>query len=264
MDLVRYFQFEEKRIIDSFAEKRVRLSDSCVKGGANEKLIGDFLLDHLNNSKICYNNQIVDSDGNMSDEVDIIVYNSYQPFKVESNQILIAEGIDSIIQVKAILSSNEIDRIIKNAQRAKKLIRKASKNDEVSNVIIGDVENFINRIPYICIVFESDLSLKTTLSLLNEKYKEIPQSEQLDAIFVLNKFTIYNFRNGEGKAMRLKEKPLKGFVGGPTVEKTIYFFMEFLVTCTPIFFRKTNPLVYYLEKEHHFKNFLIDTSLNQL
>ncbi|MDX8551762.1 hypothetical protein KHC33_04175 [Methanospirillum sp. J.3.6.1-F.2.7.3] len=83
-----------------------------------------------------------------------------------------------------------------------------------------------------------DFRLKTTLSLLNEKYKEIPQSEQLDAIFVLNKFTIYNFRNGEGKAMKLKEKPLKGFVGGPTVEKTIYFFMEFLLLALQFFLEK--------------------------
>lgn len=263
MDLVTYFTSEEKRLIDSFNEKRNRLTDSSVKGGANEKLIGEFLSDHLNNRKICYNNQIVDSKGNMSDELDIIVYNSYQPFNVKSNQILIAEGVDSIIQVKVILSTKEINRIIKSVQRAKKIIREASDRDEVSNTMIGDVENFVNRIPYICIAFESELTLETTIRTLGEKYKDIPQTEQVDAIFVLNKFSIYNFRDGEGKAFLLNGKQLKGFVGGITDEKTIYYFIEYLVSCTPYFFRRTNPLVHYLKNEHHYDKFIVNTVLNQ-
>lgn len=262
MDLLDYFQRQEERLINNFDDIRRRLTDSSVKGGVNEQIIGTFLTDNLNNRNISYRNQVIDSKGNISDEVDVVIYNSYQPFKVDSTQILLAEGVDSIIQVKAKLTTKEISRIVKNAQKAKKVIREGSEGDIVSGIPVEDAENFVERIPYICIAFDSELKIETAIDSFAEALENIPLFEQPDAIFVINKFSLFNFRDGSGRTWLVNDKPLKGIIGLTTGDETIYHFMVYITSNTPLFFRRTNPLTFYLEKIPRFGRLYYDQRKN--
>jgi hypothetical protein len=60
------------------------------------------------------NSQIIDSDCLRSDEVDVCVCN-YDQFLIQpEGGLLISEGVDFVVQVKAMVTDDELDRALKN------------------------------------------------------------------------------------------------------------------------------------------------------
>ena len=186
MDIIKqYFVGQQRRLKDDFDRIRATLSDSDVKGSANEQAIVEFLQKHTSAHFITSNVQIIDSYGKASDEVDICVCNVNQPFGANPNQLVIAEGVDFVVQVKAKLSSQEIDRVIKNAKTVKQLKRKATQHDRVFGHI-EDAPYYIDRIPYFVLANTSELTLETTYKKLLTSLSSVPLEFQPDAIFVLS------------------------------------------------------------------------------
>ncbi|SHI47217.1 hypothetical protein SAMN04488096_1023 [Mesonia phycicola] len=246
--LQKYLKLYQDNLINDFSRIRKVINDSSVKGGKNEKIVANFIEGHFDNKITCTNSQIIDSFGSTSDEVDVAVCNKDQPFIANDGEILICEGIDFIIQVKAILTNQELDRIIKNCKSVKKLKRKYLKQDTFQGNI-GDLNYHINRIPYIVFAFESNTKINTIHQNLDLKLKNVPLELQPDAIFILNKGSLINFREGLGNSFTINEKKLIGLVGFILDEMTLLEFVRYINWIVPKIERRTKPITHYFNEQ---------------
>jgi hypothetical protein len=253
MDIIKqYFVGQQRRLKDDFDRIRATLSDSDVKGSANEQAVVEFLQKHISAHFITSNVQIIDSYGKASDEVDICVCNVDQPFGVNPGQLVIAEGVDFVVQVKAKLSSHEIDRAIKNAKTVKQLKRKATQHDRVFGHI-EDAPYYIDRIPYFILAYTSELTLETTRQKLLTSLSSVPLEFQPDAFFVLDRGAILNMREGKGNVWKSGDRPITGLCIADSGEQTLLEFVNYMYSIVPRFSRMVNPLLHYFSKNRDYK-----------
>ena len=253
MDKVeKYFELYGKRILEDFERIRSTTKDSDVKGGKNEKVIANFLEQHISSYFITTGIELLDAHGFSSNEIDVCVCNRDQPFKNETGELVLVEGVDFVIQVKAILTNPEIERIAKNARSVKKLKRSHGKGDQI---VVGDgIEYYVNRVPYFVIAFDTQLSFETTFNSIVSKLKEIPSEEQPDGIFVLNKASFLNFRDTKDSGFKSHTDqgwvPVSGWIGLETKEFTLLEFMKYSNTVVPKIKRMRNPILNYFSQDY--------------
>jgi len=239
-----YLESQERRLREEFNSIRANYRDSDTKGSANEDVVAEFLQKHVSARYVVTNVEIIDSYGEASSEVDVCACNTDQPFDKSPGQIVIAEGVDFVIQVKASLTSGEIDRIISNCDSAKKLRRKASDKD-FTYAKMEDIPYFVDRIPYIVLAFSSQLKLDSVQRKFSEKLSNVSLERQPDAIFILNRGAILNFREGKGKVWRSNGRPISGLTAAYTGDRTLFEFLRYIYTYAPRFHRMMSPLVHY-------------------
>jgi hypothetical protein len=183
----------------SFERTRQVQKDSHIKGGANERTLGEFLRENLGAQRVAVNSSIIDPSGAQSDEVDVAVVNQYQPLWTgDSQQILIAHGVESAYQVKARLTTDELRRAMRNAQSVKKLQRRPGIGGEVVAKTPADLARFVERIPFFVFAYESNVSAPNAIQLVREEFADVPYEEQPDGIFVLDDWAAINVANNDG------------------------------------------------------------------
>ncbi|WP_226163320.1 DUF6602 domain-containing protein [Hymenobacter terricola] len=245
----KYFASHQRRITEDFARIRDIYSDSAVKGSNNEKIVSEFLSEHIKCNFISNNNQIIDSLGKASDEIDVCVCNDDQPFRTKTGELILCEGVDFVVQVKAVISSNEIDRIIKNCISVKKLDRQLTLGMTAKG-FAGDYEYMIQRIPYLVFAFDSKTSIEAIFMQLRKKLKSVPLHLQPDAIFVLNKGYFINLRRGEGVPIKGRDARneatlLKGIAGFDTPAYTLLEMIRYINVYLPKAIRTHSIISYY-------------------
>ncbi len=196
----KYLQSQGRKLLVEFEDTRAKHKDPDVKGGGNEAIVGNFIQAHFPSKIVVRNTSIIDTSNQQSDEVDLAVCNEDQPFLSRASvpDLLIAEGVDFVVQVKAKLTTGEIRRIVHNCQSVKRLTRVSSNPDEIHLDAEADVPFFVDRIPYISLAFESALRLPTVADRFRTECQNIPIEEQPDVVFILGKGMVLNARNGEG------------------------------------------------------------------
>ncbi|HYT94733.1 MAG TPA: DUF6602 domain-containing protein [Gemmataceae bacterium] len=196
----QYVKSQGRKLLAEFEELRGKHKDPDVKGGGNEGIVKEFMQRHLPFKVVVQNTSIIDTNDQQSDELDVVVCNEDQPFLSRTSipDLLIAEGVDFVLQVKANLTTTEIRRTVRNCRSVKRLQRVTSDNDYILVDAPADIPFFVDRIPYICFAFESRLRLSTVANRLRDECQNTPIEEQPDAVFVLGKGMVVNARNGEG------------------------------------------------------------------
>ncbi|PIF05995.1 MAG: hypothetical protein CSA36_03845 [Draconibacterium sp.] len=250
---IEQYLVKQSEILNKEFEKiKSIFGDSDVKGGQNEKVIAEFVKENYNSNFASIGVEIIDSFGNHTDEIDIAVANEFQPFSAEYGQPMIAEGIDFVIQVKKTITSQEIGRIIKNCKRLKNIKRKPNKEDRLFG-LLEDVEYFVTRIPYIVVASESQLTLETIITKLNEHYQGTNLELQPDIIFVLNRGFIINFREGKGKTWTANGKKMIGFCSVHSEDKTLFEFVRYIHSHIPRIEKLIHPLNNYFGGKINYK-----------
>lgn len=254
----------------SIEDIKESLSDSDVKGGKNENILYQFLLNNYHAHDIKTNSEIIDSFGNYSSEVDIVISNEYQPFK---SHPLIAEGVDIVIQVKGTITTSEISRIISNCKSVKKLTRRFHDTDRYVISDFTDYEAYITRIPYVVFAFSSQVTIEYLTKKFCEKQEDGIQDSNLfpDAIFILDRGMLINFRINFNHPFQPIDKKTHGFAGFPTRKRTLLEFIRFLHTSVSRHYKYYHPLNYYFEDYEEFRpygrflsNEQVDEILNEL
>ena len=145
------FKSYEKVLQAKFDAAKAGITDTAVKGSANEQIIANFLKESVPNWFVSTNSQIIDSYDNSSDELDVCVCNDYQFLLQPRGGVLIAEGVDFVVQVKATLTDEELNRTIKNCVKVKRLKRNIIKESLVYYPAnMG--HDWPDFIPYFCFV----------------------------------------------------------------------------------------------------------------
>jgi hypothetical protein len=251
---IEQYLIKQSQILNVEFEKiKTIYGDSDVKGGQNENIIADFIRENYNSNFNSIGVEIIDSFGSHTDEIDVCINNVYQPFSAKYGQPLIAEGVDFVIQVKKTITSQEIPRIIKNCERLKALKRKPNEHDKLYSKI-EDVEYFVDRIPYIVVAVDSQLTLETISNNLTEIYKHTNFHLQPDAIFVLNRGFIINFREGKGRTWTSRDgKKFVGFCVVHSVDKTLFELVRYIHSYIPKMEKLIHPLNNYYQGKIDYK-----------
>jgi len=217
-----YLQRSGRILREEFDRIRSAHRDSDVKGAANERIVADVLAEAFHSRVVVTNSSVIDSDERRSNEIDVALCNDYQPFMTRHRrgELLLVEGVDAVIQVKAILTTRELARLVDNCRSVKSLKRTASHGEQVF-AQMHDVPSFVERIPYFCFCFGSALSAPTVLQHLTEALADVPSEEQPDGVFVLDKFSLVNVRENKGSLKVVDEnrgvllvdlEPLSGLI----------------------------------------------------
>jgi len=232
---------------ENFEHIRRSYSDSDVKGSANEHVVSDFLKKYILCQFIANNSEMVDSYGNKSDEIDVCACNRDQPVSRENGGILIAEGIDFVVQVKAKLTKSEINRVVKNCKSVKMLKRRKHPKD-IFAAMDADIPYFVERIPYFVFAFSGGAKFETLCKNIYDAIDNVDYVYQPDAFFVLNEGFIVNCRDGKGAGIDANGKVAEGLFAYST-NQNLSDFMKYIHLIVPRFYRVIDPLLYYIRDE---------------
>jgi hypothetical protein len=228
-----------------FQKMRTAHNDSDVKGAANEQIVADFLRENIGRQRVATNSTIIDADGQRSDEVDIAVLNDNQPLWTGPNaQLLIAEGVDAVYQVKARLSTTEIGRIVTNARSVKRLLRPLGLNN-IARASESDGPRFIDRVPYFAFAFESEITLETARATLTESLANDPYEMQPDAVFVLDRGVLINVGDNKGMIKIGPVDTARGFQLVESESDPLAFMLWCHFLMVPHILQLTHPIIRY-------------------
>jgi hypothetical protein len=196
--LTAYFQALQKQMTEDFGRIRRQINDRDAKGHENEKALGDFLNKYIPDIDVRRNVEIMDHEGRTSGEMDICACNRFQ--LARNDALLLSQGVDFVVQVKAVLTGAELVKIQQNAVKLKSLVRAFTKGADSFFAHRSAVPFTVARIPYFVFAYESALTTDTAMrqwQLLLEQTNTPPEL-QPEGIFILNRDAILRINPTDG------------------------------------------------------------------
>ena len=177
------------------------IKHSGSKGDEREGIVRNFLKMYLHNRFAVVKGEIVATNGKTSKQQDVIIYDLAKCpllYSGENIQILPAEGVYVVIEVKSLLDEKELVNSIKNIKSVKSLPKKAFIKEKkfYKEVVseLGERKNYFNTMG-VLFVYSSKFKLETLKKKIKEKYKKLKISpeHQIDFIFILDKGLIVQY-----------------------------------------------------------------------
>ncbi|MEE7627226.1 DUF6602 domain-containing protein [Methylobacter sp. Wu8] len=197
MDLKEVFDEVSSQMKSDFVKAQKSLTHSGLKGDANEEVVKKFLRQYLPKSLDITTGMLVDSEGNQSKQLDIIICDSTKtPIFYQSGEtrVIPIECAYAVIEVKAFLDKTELEKSYKNMQSVKALNKKAYFEDKgviVSTKTLYGKEWDYWPIQHFVFAFDSP-SLDSVLSNLNAYQNHNEPHKRIDSICILEKGVIMN------------------------------------------------------------------------
>jgi hypothetical protein len=159
------------------------------KGSSREESLRQFFRDRLPRTYAVTEGEVVDLNGLVSPQLDLMFYNQSTNFALNADQssILPAEALLASIEVKTMLSKAEID---KSAIAAKKLRKLRPYDQALGGTGVGDSRRKVNGARYYHCLFayDSDLSEEDWMKREADRIRSLCGGEHLiDAVYVLNR-----------------------------------------------------------------------------
>jgi len=197
MDLKEVFDEVSNQMKSDFVKAQKSLSHSGLKGNANEETVKNFLIQYLPKTVDITTGILVDSTGNKSRQLDIIICDSAKtPIFYQSGEtrVIPIECAYAVIEVKAYLDKAELEKAYKNMQSVKALEKKAyfeQRGAIVSTKTLYGKEWSYWPIQHFVFAFDSP-SLETVLNNLNRFQNHNEIHKRIDSICILEKGVIMN------------------------------------------------------------------------
>ena len=189
-------------ITTNFESIRERFEHSGNKGTNGEYVVRDFLKYYFSSLYQFGNGEVIDSKGNQSGQIDIIITNKYHPFLSDYNKpsIFFIEGVSCCGEVKFQLTSTELTNALNNCRKFKTLEPIIDATITCNATDIEELERFVDKRPYFIFCYESQLTLETVHKKVLEYNSQngLTLKEQIDGIFLMDRGCIINMGNGKG------------------------------------------------------------------
>ncbi len=155
----------------------IKIEHNLEDGKYREELIRDFLKNIIPSKYSITNGFIIDSDKNMSDEMDIIIYdtNYVPPFFKETYSVIPIESVIAVIQVKTTLSKKELAKAVTNLNSIDRLNSKVGGSIISASGLVLEESRYIK--PYKILV--------TNKSSLAKKYNFEEELKSIDMIYIM-------------------------------------------------------------------------------
>ena len=197
MNLKEIFDEVSDQMKSDFVKAQKSLSHAGLKGDANEETVKKFLRQYLPKSLDITTGMLVDSDGNQSRQLDIIICDSAKTpifFQSGETRVIPIECAYAVIEVKAFLDKSELEKSYQNMHSVKSLTKKAYFNQR--GAIINTHTLFGREwdnwpIQYFVFAYNSS-NLESVLNNLNSYQGSNEIHKRIDSICVLEKGVIMN------------------------------------------------------------------------
>jgi hypothetical protein len=143
--------------------------------------------------------EVVDTLGRRSKQADIVIVDEDHPFTFAPDQpgIFLVEGVSAVGEVKAVLTSSELDKAVENAVAFKALEVRES-DGCLTHACAEDLERFHKTPPYFLVAMESQLTLQTIHQKLEAAGCYALGKRQIDGVFIVDRGCVLDFGNGQG------------------------------------------------------------------
>ncbi len=205
MDLQSIFKSIAEKLAIDFRYASSEIEHRSSKGRVRElEIVEQFLQKYLPKTIGISHGEIVSSDGNTSNESDIIIYETRTcPYLLDKTgyQIFPIECVYGVIEVKSMLNSAELEDSFNKISKIKKFPKIAYEPQEgvikkYSKLYDKEWEYF----PTVGCVFAYDsIDLLTLKKKLEELQKDVPIDERIDSVWVLNKGMVINWEDSTQK-----------------------------------------------------------------
>lgn len=194
-----------------FEYVRAVIKHRGLKGGSNEEIFRTFLIEYLPKSLGISTGELVDANGNVSGQLDVIIYDSAKTpilYRNANTQVIPVECAYAVIEVKAKLDKRELYKTFENMKTVRGLEKTAFIKPSGHSILKDNLygkEWDIWPINYYIFAYNS-IKLKTLANYINQKHQTemLPEYSRIDTICVLDKGIICN-KNAEGKIDALPE-----------------------------------------------------------
>ena len=197
MNIKEIFDEVSIQMRSDFIKAQKSLSHAGLKGGANEETVRSFLRQYLPRTLDVTTGMLVDSEGNQSRQLDIIVSDSAKtPIFYESGEtrVIPIECAYAVIEVKALLDKAELEKSYQNMQSVKALVKAAYFNEKGA---IASTHALYGRewkywpVHYFVFTYDST-NLQSVVDNLNLLQGSDEIHKRIDAVCVLEKGVIMN------------------------------------------------------------------------
>jgi hypothetical protein len=217
---LRLMQTADAEIKIALQTARLALQNSGNKGDHVEGAIRSILERFLPRNLYVGHGEVVDTLGVQSSQSDVVIANDLQPFRLASEVpgLYLVEGVSAVGEIKARLTTAELNDSIRKGTRSKSLRFRAHTGATVSSNT-SDLERFYFSPPFFLVAVESEVAVHTLLDRLASA-PAVPSSEgngpnlgAIDAAFILGKGVAINYGDGQGAArMRVNGAEVTGWV----------------------------------------------------
>ena len=197
MDLANLWSQFQHQLHSELAQARAGLTHAGSKGTANEEAVARVLREHLPDSIGITSGQIIDTQGNSSKQIDIILYDASRTPIIytsadKTTQVLPIEGVIAAVEVKTRVTVSDVPSIIANMQSVKMLKRSAYVPQSLTTVfnLYGQSYPYF---PTVCSLFAFEVdNLESFGSALGDLTIFDPVDQRVDMACLLNKGVLLN------------------------------------------------------------------------
>lgn len=170
------------------------------KGEKREEILKEFLRENLPPTFQVESDEIFDTQGSVSKQMDVIIFNSTMPaLRSKALSLFPVDSVLAACEVKTDLDKTRLEEAVENIQSVKKMIlaRPAMHYGAFKDRVYG-------------MVFAFDATQSTIRQSLVEIYEKlkVPKDQQIDLICVLNKFIGIGYPKEQGLVMESEGKDL--------------------------------------------------------
>lgn len=247
----RKFDLIQKRMDLHLEEIRESLTHKGDRGSSAEGLVREFMSSYLPVYNRVGEGEIIDIKGNQSTQLDVIITNEYHPTLNDLNgpETYIIEGVACVGEVKTQLNSQDVTTLIQSC-----ITYKSLKPNHMNGMVVhsnpSDRNRFVDHRPYFLFVFESQLTISTIHQKLSDYYTQnnTPIEHQIDAVFCLDRGTIWNFGDGNGSFQWAVQNVLQPglHVTRTTKDGVLFDLMSWVSSSLPHYTYPKPPIIQYL------------------
>ncbi|MFT8357768.1 DUF6602 domain-containing protein [Bifidobacterium aquikefiri] len=179
-----------RRLQSEFNEIRDSLDHNGTVGQGGEDVVTEFLRSRLPRSIGISTGQILDVNGKISKQVDVILYDAeHTPMlfstKNEKISLVPAEGVLGVVEVKTHLRSRDIEICLANCRSVKQLVRTAYFPQAIQATHSAYGEQWVDPPIYYTVFAASSDNLYA--GHLNEIQEDVPIDERIDSLCCLDR-----------------------------------------------------------------------------
>lgn len=199
MKVPEIFDEVAKHMRADVEKARMALQHPGLKGGSFEEIFRLFLREYFPKSLDISTGILVDSNGNASRQVDVIISDAAKTpvlYKSGDVRVIPVECAYAVIEIKAFLDSGELDKIFENMLSVRRLEKKAY---YPPGGVIVNYEKLYGRqwsiwpLNYFVFAFDS-IALMNLGNLIHTAHinRSLPEWSRIDTVCVLDKGVIHN------------------------------------------------------------------------
>jgi len=191
----------EAQMKKKLEEVRATFEHPGDKGTSVEDSFRAFLREYLPRRLEVGHGEIIDTTERRSAETDVVVVSEDHPFTFTRDLpgLFFIEGVCAAGEVKAILTSQELEKALKRSSKFKQLrMKPAEGNMTLTNP--SDLDRFYRCPPWFLVAFESQLNLAGVENKIRQFQggSTVEVNRLADAVFILDRGWLINFGDGQG------------------------------------------------------------------